>query len=180
AGQNEPSPEALKQFIAEQTDQIKEKALRAIGLTKADEAKVAIGWYYDTAVAASADAPPAKAAGIVTMLTDNAKPVGLGLLAVVSLGVMLMMMRKAASGVTIAGPEPSLSMVGGGAGGVQSLADEAAAGDADEADGYSPGMEVDAETLRTQKMVEKVGGMVKQNPEAAANLVRRWITKKTK
>lgn len=192
AGQAEPTPDAVKQFIAEQSEQIKEKVMRAVGLAKADEGKVVIGWYYDTATAATAEAPAAKSAGMMAALTGNARTVGLGALALVSLVVMLMMMRKAASGVTIAANEPMLAGAGamsmGSAGGSAiaagtppaMLAGETVVGEAGVADGYLQGMEVDEETLRTQKMVEQVATMVKENPDAAANLVRRWVAKKQK
>jgi len=175
-GGGEPDPAALKQFMAEQTDQIKENVLRALGLSKADEARVAIGWYYDTPPVAATEAPGAPTAGVMALVAGHAGTIGLGTLAVVSILALLLMMRKAASGATIAaaapqvGPAavPSLGLVGG----------DGVVGEAGMADGSLPGVEVDAETLRAQKMVEQVASMVKGNPDAAASLVKRWITKK--
>jgi flagellar biosynthesis/type III secretory pathway M-ring protein FliF/YscJ len=37
--------------------------------------------------------------------------------------------------------------------------------------------EVDEQTLRTREMVEQLGSMVTEDPETAAQLVERWITR---
>jgi flagellar biosynthesis/type III secretory pathway M-ring protein FliF/YscJ len=37
------------------------------------------------------------------------------------------------------------------------------------------GMELDDEALKTQQVIEQVSDMVTENPEAAANLVKRWL-----
>ena len=169
---------ALKQFIADQTEQIKEKVLRAIGLPKADEGKVAIGWYYDQPPAAAPDTQPAKAAGMVALVTDHASTIGLGALAVTSLLVMLMMMRKAASGATIAPPEPAMAEVNPMP--MAPVPSLASAASEPAVDSFVSTMKPDEDVQRNQKMVEQVAVMVKQNPDAAASLVKRWISKKQK
>jgi flagellar biosynthesis/type III secretory pathway M-ring protein FliF/YscJ len=37
------------------------------------------------------------------------------------------------------------------------------------------GMELDDEALKTQQVIEQVSSMVTENPDAAANLVKRWL-----
>ena len=47
-------------------------------------------------------------------------------------------------------------------------------------DGVGPpwdGIELDDETLKSRKMVDEVSTMIKDNPENAASLVKRWLTK---
>ena len=36
------------------------------------------------------------------------------------------------------------------------------------------GMELDDETMKSQQVVEQVTTMVKESPDAAASLVKRW------
>jgi flagellar biosynthesis/type III secretory pathway M-ring protein FliF/YscJ len=36
-------------------------------------------------------------------------------------------------------------------------------------------MEMDEDAVKAQQMVEQVKTMVKENPDAAANLVKRWL-----
>ena len=38
-------------------------------------------------------------------------------------------------------------------------------------------MEVDDNAIKAQQMVEQVSTMVKENPDAAANLVKRWLNR---
>ena len=53
--------------------------------------------------------------------------------------------------------------------------DEDIAGEAGEGAAMLDGMELDEETIRAQQMVQQVSTMVKENPDAAANLVKRWL-----
>ena len=54
---------------------------------------------------------------------------------------------------------------------------EMLAGEAATSDAMLDGMELNEETVRTSQMVDQVSTMVKQNPEAAAALVRRWLSR---
>jgi flagellar biosynthesis/type III secretory pathway M-ring protein FliF/YscJ len=38
-------------------------------------------------------------------------------------------------------------------------------------------MEVDDDSVRTQQMIGQVSSMVKENPEGAASLVKRWLNR---
>jgi len=50
-------------------------------------------------------------------------------------------------------------------------------GEANESDAVLTGIELDDETLQSRKMVDEVSTMIKENPENAASLVKRWMTK---
>ena len=39
------------------------------------------------------------------------------------------------------------------------------------------GMELDEDTIKAQQMVEQVATLVKENPDSAANLVKRWLNR---
>ncbi|MDW8261606.1 MAG: hypothetical protein RMJ35_03695, partial [Phycisphaerales bacterium] len=39
------------------------------------------------------------------------------------------------------------------------------------------GMELNDEELRNQQMVEQVSNMIKENPDSAAQLVKRWLNR---
>ena len=39
------------------------------------------------------------------------------------------------------------------------------------------GMELDDEAIRTQQMLEQVSSLVKENPDSAAALVKRWMNR---
>jgi flagellar biosynthesis/type III secretory pathway M-ring protein FliF/YscJ len=39
------------------------------------------------------------------------------------------------------------------------------------------GIEVDTDSVRNQQIISQVSSMVKENPDAAANLVKRWLSR---
>src|SRR5262249_44694167 len=93
----------------------------------------------------------------------------LGLLAVVAMGMMIMMVRRAGkrtetlSAEELVGVPPALEAQGD------------VIGEADEGEMAMPGIEVGEDEMQSQKMLEKVGELVTQSPEAAAKLIGRWI-----
>jgi flagellar biosynthesis/type III secretory pathway M-ring protein FliF/YscJ len=38
-------------------------------------------------------------------------------------------------------------------------------------------MEMDEDSVRTQQMLDQVSTMVKENPDGAASLVKRWLSR---
>lgn len=93
----------------------------------------------------------------------------LGLLALVSMGMMIMMVRKAGkrtetpSAEELVGVPPALEAQGD------------VIGEADEGEMAMPGIEVGEDEMQSQKMLEQVGELVTSSPEAAAKLIGRWI-----
>ena len=51
------------------------------------------------------------------------------------------------------------------------------AGEVSEGDRTLDGMELDDDAVKTQQVVEQVSAMVAENPDAAANLVKRWLNR---
>ena len=92
-----------------------------------------------------------------------------------SLFMVSMMVRKgapalampalAAGPVAAAGPPGTLNT------------EEALAGEVGGAGTMLNGMELDEDAVRDQQMVEQVSSMVKENPDAAASLVKRWMSR---
>jgi flagellar biosynthesis/type III secretory pathway M-ring protein FliF/YscJ len=103
-------------------------------------------------------------------LTGHAKEIAVGALAIISLFMVAMMVRKSTPAPIIAAPielqeAPAL------------MGDEAIAGEAIEGSPTLDGMELDEDAIKAQQMVEQVSTMVKENPDAAANLVKRWLNR---
>lgn len=93
----------------------------------------------------------------------------LGLLAVVSLGMMIAMVRKAARKSEL----PSAEELVGLPPKLQTQSDMM--GEADETDTPLAGIEVGEAEMAANKMLEQVGDLVKQSPESSAKLLNRWI-----
>jgi flagellar biosynthesis/type III secretory pathway M-ring protein FliF/YscJ len=102
----------------------------------------------------------------------HGKEIGVGLLAVISLFMVSMMVRKGVPAATATsvdamndGDETTLN------------GNESIVGQASENANSLDGMELDPETVKAQQMLEQVQQMVTANPDAAANLVKRWLNR---
>ena len=98
------------------------------------------------------------------------KEIALGALALVSLFMVSMMVRKGTPAPIIV-PKPERSSASA------TLTTEAIAAEANEGLQSMDGMEVDDDSVRTQQMIGQVSSMVKENPEGAASLVKRWLNR---
>ena len=93
----------------------------------------------------------------------------LGGLALVSVGLMAMMVRRAAHRSTLPTAEEL-------AGVPQTLHGETdLIGEADESEAAMAGIEVDDEQIHTQRMLEQVTVLVGEKPEAVASLIANWL-----
>ncbi len=139
---------------------------------------VEVTWFYDfdgvyssgnasigggAAAVIDAIAPGSSIGGMV-------KTIALGALAVVALGMMLSMVKKAAdrpelpSAEELSGIPPALE-----------TEDADIVGEADESSPALEGVEIDDESLRREQMLSQINGLVKRDPIEAAGLLKRWI-----
>jgi flagellar biosynthesis/type III secretory pathway M-ring protein FliF/YscJ len=140
-------------------------------LSLREEGTVTVDTYMDDLPDLAAAATVEAASSPMTLsLGDHVKEIAVGALAIISLFMVAMMVRKSAPQPIIAAPmelaeAPALS---GG---------EDIAGEAVEGNPMLDGMELDEDAIKAQQMVEQVATMVKENPDAAANLVKRWLNR---
>lgn len=132
------------------------------------------------AMASPLSAPGANTAGLGGILGGGAggglmgnslvKQIALGGLAAVSIGLMLLMVRKAGKSQPMPTAEELVGIPPALAPGSDLV------GEAEESDTAMSGIEVDDEELRVTKMLEQVSELVKSNPSAAATVFNRWMT----
>jgi flagellar biosynthesis/type III secretory pathway M-ring protein FliF/YscJ len=138
-----------------------------------DDKSVAVETYFDTVLAAS-EAPVVAAnsgVGVTGMVGGHAKEIALGVLAVVSLFMMSTMVKKGAPvPVLISEPEPERPKG-------KLTSGEEVVGEAGDGETILGGMELDEDAAKTQQMLGQVSDLVKENPDAAANLIKRWMNK---
>ncbi len=167
-----PTDEELTDTVNEQLDNIKRQVVPL--LTSQLAGQVVVHMYPDdeilTGGVGGAQATRVGGGGIMGVMGgDMVKTIGLGALATISLMMMLMVMRKAATAPKLptaeelAGLPPTLD------------SNEEMMGDVDELDSALEGMELDEGQVRSRKLSQQVGDMVKSNPCEAANLVSRWV-----
>ncbi|QOJ01289.1 MAG: hypothetical protein HRU70_12660 [Phycisphaeraceae bacterium] len=94
----------------------------------------------------------------------------LGVLAVASLGMMFMMVRRASKRADL----PTAQELVGTPPPLQSKSD--LIGEADETEAALAGIEVDEGEMRTAQILEQVSDLVREKPETASTMVKRWIT----
>lgn len=124
-------------------------------------------------IASASAVGPAEGSDTLSLMRTYGPQVGLGVLAMTSLFMMLRIVKKATPSGTIRMPtvevetppeeEPILSV------------GSHAVGQAEVSASFLTGREVDDDTLRYQELSREVSKLVQQDPEGAAELVRRWI-----
>ncbi len=98
------------------------------------------------------------------------KQVLLGGLAVLSIGMMFVLVRKAGK----AQPMPTAEELVGIPPALQPDSD--LVGEADEGETPMMGIEINSDELKRQKMLEEVAELVKSNPQVAVGVFNRWLT----
>ena len=112
--------------------------------------------------------PPATAAvayaGIHLAVDSYGKQAALGALAFMALLMVVMFARRRAPSPPLLEP-PS----------AEEMSPENTVSTIEGEDGALEGLELDDEAVRFQKVVEQIGEMVREKPEAATSLIQRWI-----
>jgi flagellar biosynthesis/type III secretory pathway M-ring protein FliF/YscJ len=175
---SEPSYAQLRPLIDDELKKMRLTVATDVGLKTADE--VSIDTYVDVSPSlASAPVAAASGFGVSHVVGGHAKEIALGALAIMSLFMASMMVRKASPSPLLA----TASAAGSGAGASQGdrktilTAGEALAGEASGDESMMDGVELNDEAVRTSHIVDQVSHMVRENPDAAAALVKRWLSR---
>lgn len=177
ANAKDPDQQSIDDFFQ------KEHRSRIVQLVKAalsikDENLIVVDTYMDSpmmlaAVGTDGSSNSAGGGGIVGSVGGYAKEIAIGILALMSL-VMVSMMVKKSTPIPIVTAAPAVPEVEES---VTISNDEAIAGEVAESDQALDGMELDSSAVKAQQMIEQVSTMVKENPDGAANLVKRWLNR---
>ncbi len=166
----EPDEAALQTLIAPELEQLKTSSRACLGLTAEQSLSVAV--YSDLMPATPvAAAQPAAASSIGLVLGGHVKEIAVGALALISLFMMSTMVKKSspAPATVAATPAPKERS--------PLLRPEEVVAEVGEGDAMLDGMEINEETVKAQQMIDQVDNMVKDNPDAAANLIKRWMNR---
>jgi flagellar M-ring protein FliF len=162
-------------------------AKNVIGAKSDDQIKV--DWYDDTIMARMPELAAASttfASSTIPLISQYAKQGVLALIALGALGMMLRMVRRAVpagaddvdTGVFFAGGAGAGKKHKKKSGGVEQLdTAEDVFGEANQGEAVLTGIELDDATLASRKMVDEVSTMIRDNPENAAALVKRWMAR---
>jgi flagellar biosynthesis/type III secretory pathway M-ring protein FliF/YscJ len=183
----EPDEATLAPIRTEEIARITKLIEPLVATDAVEDAKpgtVAISWFYDFADETPA---PSMAANIGEIVLGGGggggggggfsisgdgliRPIGLGVLAIVSLFFMFNIAKKASvreqlpSAEELAGVPPMLESDGGDI-----------IGEADEATPALEGMELDDDSLRRQQMLDQLNELASRDPEELSGILRRWM-----
>lgn len=174
----EPGDDELTEIVKTETDRIKREVLLQIDTsagpeTRAGEVEVSM---IPMAMAPTGGEGAAEASGVLGMsvgplaMEGMVKTIGLGALAVASLGFIVLTALKSAKRERL----PTAQELVGLPPALDSNAD--LVGEAAEADAALAGVELDDDEMRRRKMQEQVSDFVKEKPQEAASLVSKWIS----
>jgi flagellar M-ring protein FliF len=165
---SDPDDADLQPLMDQELTRIRNHVKATTGL-RGDEA-VMVDVYTDIGPALAGLAPP-PASAVGSLVNVRGKEIVLGALAVISLFMAMMIVRKGPSATS---PRPTAIAASSYP---AALPGESLAGQAGEGDGLLQGMELDEATIRSKQMLEQVSNMVKEDPDAAAGLVKRWLSR---
>lgn len=137
----------------------------------ADDKLVSVTTYPDFDLTPAPEASSALAAMPMTS-GFGAKEIAVGALALISLFMVSMMVRKSTPAPIVVTPTTPPPPVDHSA---TLLPVNNIAGEVSEGALTLAGQELTDEAIEAKQVIEQVGTMVKQNPEVAANLVKRWL-----
>jgi len=177
-----PSPDeaTLNTAMTAELSRIKESVRNLVALKPEDP--ITVGYYADAPVDTTVLAAAAAPSTTLSTFKGNAKEIGIGILAIVSLLMMASLVRKSSppplalagmnlsadAGAAIPVARSALNSLGTG---------EDVAGEVGSGSGALDGVEMDDDSIRTQQVLSQVSAMVKENPDGAAALVKRWLSR---
>jgi flagellar M-ring protein FliF len=163
----EPDEATIKPIVEAHLAEIRLQVMKMTGIPVTDD--VIVSAYRDAPVSeAVAEAGTGAAVGM--LLSGNVKEIAVGALAVISLFMVSMMVRRSAPPlpVPVAAPEPVVPATAFG---------DPVAGEVGAGLNALSGQELDDEQVESHQMIEQVETMVRENPDAAAQLVKRWLNR---
>ncbi len=169
-----PTNDDLKPLIDIEKSRVKALVQNVLPANASDG--VEVDWFPDLAPDAHGEfagsevyaaAPREEEPGTVAALTDYGPQAGLVALALFSVFMMLRLVRKSGRTIDMLPPQAGREAEG--------TEQDSPLDRADLTEGFLVGQEVDEDTLRFRNLSEQVSKMVDDDPDTAADLVRRWM-----
>ena len=176
SGAEEPQPAEIDTYIEEQIPLIQKQVQPILDATAEEESTVVVSVYADQAATFITPAPPlepAEASSVMDFVSANGKQIGLFALAALAMGMMMMMARKSGAPVSTQDEGVAEAVPGGRLGDL--YVDDGAVGKAGSPDAFLIAQETDENSIRTRQISKQVSDLINDDPDGAAQLVRRWI-----
>jgi flagellar biosynthesis/type III secretory pathway M-ring protein FliF/YscJ len=175
-----PTPDQIAEIKKTEVPKIRQVVMRIIGKVKPeDELKVVVEDYWAAGIAAAHGESgerggavlQADASSVGGIARRYGKHVAISALAMISLVMVLMMVRKAAQPVEFRKDKESMM----GQKPVDALSFEDSNIASGHEDGLLAGLELGEDAMRSQQVLTQIRQMVSDDPESAATLLGRWM-----
>jgi flagellar biosynthesis/type III secretory pathway M-ring protein FliF/YscJ len=166
----EPDDNMLQTLAAAEFAQIRKDVQNATGVKSDDSISVDTYWDIGAPLLMASANEPNSAANVTSIVTGHVKEIAVGALALMSLFMVSSIVKKNSPAPPIPVPvveHETPTLVG----------EERVAGIAGHGNAMLDGMELDEDAVKAHQMVEQVSTMVKEDPDSAANLVKRWLNR---
>lgn len=167
----EPDAATVDKVIASELPNIKSAVIGCTAIGKPEA--ITVEPYTDVILPPRDPQLASAGSGITLMLGGHIKEIALGGLALASLFMMSMMVRKGAVAPVVL-PAPAVRSTAPST----LSSNEAVAGEASEQNPTLDGMELDDDSIKTQQMLSQVTSMVGESPDTAAQLIKRWMNQR--
>ncbi|MBN1436472.1 MAG: hypothetical protein JW936_05305 [Sedimentisphaerales bacterium] len=183
---SEPSSDIVRAAFARELPSLRATVLRSVGLSDAEADNIEVNYYYDSSFieggssyvtgggAFGAGSDELAAGSASGFFRQYAKHVAVSALAMISLFMVLMMVRRASGPVDLS-EEEATTLLQGTVRTPEALSMEDS--NLTDVDGGAvlSGLEVSPDTMRSQNILRQIREMVKESPDNAATLLSKWI-----
>ncbi|MBI9017097.1 MAG: hypothetical protein JEZ07_07550 [Phycisphaerae bacterium] len=187
-GTEDPKPDELKLIAERELPTLKKRVMAMMGVPDAYAENIQIfpGYFEGTVgaiaqqqIATNLATQSSGSFNIPDLMKSYGKEIAISTLALVSLLMALMMVRKAAGPVEVTEDEAAalmsqrerpMDVIGLEEGGFV---------DEDGFNGLLSGMELDEDTVRSQQILQQIKEMIEESPESAAILIGNWISQES-
>jgi len=172
----EPTEAEIETLVQREIPRLRDAVKMATNIK--DDTAVSVATYVDVdAPMITAEIAGGGLASLPMGVGFGAKEIAIGVLAVVSLFMVSMMVRKSAPQPTVAMAGPTDFIDPGPRPPSDVTVSADIAGEVGAAGMMLTGHEMSEDQIESQQVIEQVGTMIKDNPEVAANLVKRWLNR---
>jgi flagellar biosynthesis/type III secretory pathway M-ring protein FliF/YscJ len=166
----QPAAKDVEALFAQRKPDIVASVMNAVGIEDQNQVSIVLGPDAPMLLAVAENASSGSSSSAASSITGHVKEIAVGLLAIVSLFMVSMMVKKSTPTPVVEAavefPEPI--RLGGNID---------IAGEVGEGGQALDGMELDDDAIKSKQMVDQVSTMVKENPDAAATMVKRWLNR---
>jgi len=179
-GESDPTEVDILKTATPELNKYKDLIVRALGLSEEESSNVIVDLYWaggEEPEVVFDDNDDNEGIQVTKIVKQFGKEIALSIMAMISLTMVLMMVKKSVGPVELTEEEAVTMMAG------EKPLDAFGLEDSnfldDDNDGLLAGMEMDNDAIRSQQMLQQVRELVTESPEDASDLISKWINEES-